>query len=203
MKNFPILAIVFFFLVSCQSTPLAQEKAVADIIVAEQTPEPVLVVEETDIEEMPLVEVEIPLAWNDAVPFGQIGDSAIEVPMVHEERGPYIIPELGPIMGGDKAGPEFFIFINQLAFKGEGHVRGLQYDWWENENDKVHMTLDLTGAEVVVKNVILGDEEGSWNSIWPEDVMYQVFFEFNGSRELTYLEYEYKGQYYYMGKYRK
>lgn len=206
MKRVLLLAVILVFFVGCQSVPPVDQENVqeAAVPVVEVGPEPQQEVEEVEQSEPEVKEVEKPLSWNDSVPFGQISDEAIEVPIVNNEG--FQIPEIGPVLAGDKAGPEFFIFINQAAFNGEGHVRGVQYDWWKDENDKIHMTLDLTGSEVVVKNAVHGEESGygsGGRTIWPGDVMYHIWFPFNGDREFTYLEYEYKGQYYYMGQYRE
>jgi len=208
MKRVLALAAIVVFFLGCQSVPPVEQGNVQEESepVVKVSPEPQQEVEEVVQSQPEIEEVEKPLSWNDSVPFGQIGDDAIEVPILREERQPYMIPEIGPVLAGDKAGPEFFILINQAAFNGEGHVRGVQYDWWQDENDKLHMTLDLTGPEVVVKNASYGEESGygaEGRTIWPGDVVYQIFFPFNGDRELTYLEYEYKGQYYYMGEYRE
>ena len=148
--------------------------------------------------------VETPVAWSDEVPFGEGDINVLE--WNGDELNNYDHPELGRLIQPDKAGPEFFLFFNQGAFQGEGHIRGVQVDWYDGADEKVEMTLDVTGTEPMVYNAELGEETGYQaygRSNWPDDVVYQVFFEYNPSGYfLTYIEWEYRGELYAVGEYR-
>jgi len=190
------------FLSSCLTVPVEHVPADTDNSVQEVQNEE----SSTSSEPVPAQDKtrETPVAWNDVIAFGA-GDPTMyewdEDALNHYEH-----PVHGQLIQPDKAGPEFFLFINQGAFQGSGHIRGVQVDWYNGSDSKVEMTLDLTGAEPVVLNAELGEETGyqaMGRSNWSDDVVYQIFFEYNPSDYvLTYIEWEENGVLFAVGKYR-
>lgn len=147
----------------------------------------------------PVSKPTVPLYWNDQISFGEIQGAAQELPL--QEKGGYTDPVLGKLIQPDKAGPELAIFVNKTAFGGIGHLRGLQLEWMYPD-ETILMTLDLTGDQIVVRNAELGSESGLDNRMtdWGECLMYHIWFQENPQDyQITYVEYEYDGEYFYAG----
>lgn len=206
MKRIIILCITAsVFLSGCVTVPVSDSIAAEETVIKTDSTEGQInetVEPETETEPVKLAEVSV--AWNDKVPFGIGNPTALR--WNEANLNSYEHPEFGRLIQPDKAGPEFFLFLNQAVFQDQGHIRGVQVDWYDGPDSKVEMTLDLTGLQPRVINAVLGDETGFQafgRSTWAGDVVYQIFFDYNPSDYvLTYIEWEQNNDLFAVGEYK-